>query len=90
MLERCVSVQYGNQIVAMTESEKAMIKAQNQAFSQQGLRVLAFAYKKSGATLDLDAEYGFTFLGLISMVDPPRKESVQAVADAKKQESNQS
>ena len=84
LLERCVSVQYGNQIVAMTESEKAKIKAQNQAFSQQGLRVLAFAYKESGATLDLDAEYGFTFLGLISMVDPPRKESVQAVADAKK------
>lgn len=84
LLECCVSVQYGNQIVAMTESEKAKIKAQNQAFSQQGLRVLAFAYKESGATLDLDAEYGFTFLGLISMVDPPRKESVQAVADAKK------
>ena len=84
LLERCVSVQYGNQIVAMTESEKAKIKAQNQAFSQQGLRVLAFAYKESGATLDLDAEYGFTFLGLISMVDPPRKESVQSVADAKK------
>ena len=34
--------------------------------------------------LSLNSENGFIFLGLISMVDPPREESKEAVADAKR------
>ena len=34
--------------------------------------------------LGVDTEYGFTFLGLVSMVDPPRPESMAAVADARR------
>ena len=34
--------------------------------------------------LTLEDENGFTFIGLISMIDPPRPEAVQAVADAKR------
>ena len=34
--------------------------------------------------LKLESEDGFTFLGLISMVDPPRVESQLAFADAKR------
>ncbi len=83
LLERCTSVCYGEEIRAMSETEKDKIKRQNQIFSEKGLRVLAFAYKESDEVLSADTEYGFTFLGLISMVDPPRAESVQAVADAK-------
>ncbi len=54
-------------------------------FSEQGLRVLSFGYKEvtNDYRLSLDNETGFTFLGLISMVDPPREESIQAVADAR-------
>ena len=46
--------------------------------------MLSFAYKESDEPLSVDTEYNFIFLGLISMVDPPRPESVEAVADAKK------
>jgi Ca2+-transporting ATPase len=56
----------------------------NMAFSKQGLRVLAFAYKYSDEKLTVDTEYNYTFSGLISMMDPPRAESVDAVAAAKK------
>lgn len=83
LLDRCVSICYGEEIRPMDEAEKEKIKRQNQIFSKRGLRVLAFAYKESDETLTVDAEYGFTFLGLISMVDPPRLESSKAVADAK-------
>lgn len=84
LLDRCTSVRYTDGIRPMTESEKEKIRKQNQIFSENGLRVLAFAYKESDEPLSVDTEYNFIFLGLVSMVDPPRPESVQAVADAKK------
>ena len=84
LLDRCTSVRYTDGIRPMTESEKEKIRKQNQIFSENGLRVLAFAYKESDEPLSVDTEYNFIFLGLVSMVDPPRPESVEAVADAKK------
>lgn len=84
LLDRCVSVRYSDGVKPMTDDEKARIKAQNKAFSENGLRVLSFAYKESDEVLGVDTEYGFTFLGLVSMVDPPRPESVTAVADARR------
>lgn len=84
LLNRCVNVCYSDGIKPMSEEEKIIIKRQNQTFSENGLRVLSFAYKESDETLDTSTEYGYTFLGLISMVDPPRPESVAAVADAKR------
>ena len=44
--------------------------------------MLAFAYKESDEAFSVDTEFGYTFLGLVSMIDPPREESRQAVADA--------
>lgn len=84
LLDRCTSVRYSDGIRPMTESEKEKIRKQNRIFSENGLRVLSFAYKKSDEPLSVDTEYNFIFLGLISMVDPPRPESAEAVADAKK------
>lgn len=84
LLERCSHIRYNDGIHPITEFEKEHIRRQNQIFSEQGLRVLAFAYKESDETLDPSAECDFTFLGLISMVDPPRKESIEAVAQAKR------
>lgn len=84
LLDRCTSVRYMDGIRPMTESEKEKIRRQNRIFSENGLRVLSFAYKESDEPLSVDTEYNFIFLGLISMVDPPRPESVEAVADAKK------
>ncbi len=84
LLDRCTSVHYSDGIKPMTEEEKEKIRKQNQSFSENGLRVLAFAYKESDEVLSVETEKDFTFLGLISMVDPPRPESVEAVANAKR------
>ena len=83
LIDRCVAVRYGDGIRPMTDEEKEKISRQNQSFSENGLRVLAFAYKESDEVLCTDAECGYVFLGLISMVDPPRPESVKAVAEAR-------
>ena len=55
------------------------------AMADEGLRVLAFAVKEgpappSGGLDEGEVEGGFALLGLVGMLDPPRKEAVEAVA----------
>lgn len=83
LLERCTHIRINGEVRPITDEDKAAIIQQNSDFSENGLRVLAFAYKESDEVLSTETEYNFTFLGLISMIDPPRPESVQAVADAR-------
>lgn len=54
------------------------------AFFRKGTRVLAFAYKecKKGEHLTKESENGYVFIGLTSIVDPPREESKEAVLSA--------
>ena len=82
ILDRCVSIADKDGVRPITEEDKRKILEQNNKYSEAGLRVLTFAYKESDETLSVDTEYNYTFLGLVSMIDPPREESRQAVADA--------
>ena len=84
LLDRVVSVASKDGIHPITEEDKKTILKQNQDFSENGLRVLAFAYKESDAeeALSLENETGFIFVGLAAMIDPPREETIQAVGDA--------
>lgn len=83
LLKRCVNIRFGDEIRPMTEEDRKEILVQNNHFSENGLRVLAFAYKESDEELSTEAEDGLTFIGLVSEMDPPREESVAAVARAK-------
>ena len=82
ILERCVSITTKDGVRPITDDDRQAIIKQNQAYSEQGLRVLAFAYKESTEKLSVETENEYTFVGLVSMIDPPREESRQAVADA--------
>nr|WP_275891318.1 cation-translocating P-type ATPase [Ruminococcus sp. OA3] len=86
LLPRTTHIRTTDGIIEMTDADRVRITEQNMEFSSQGLRVLAFGYKEveEDHVLSLESENGYTFLGLISMVDPPRTESVRAVADAKR------
>ena len=85
LLDRTLSIATSEGIRPITQEDKAKINAANQSLSENGLRVLAFAYKiLPGQTdLQLEDEKDYIFLGLISMIDPPREESKAAVADAR-------
>ena len=62
--------------------EREEIERVNQSFSEQGLRVLAFACRRMETMeVSLEDENNLLFLGLIAMMDPPREESKQAVAE---------
>ena len=91
LLDRSVSIAEADgdgklTVRPITQKDKDNITAQNQAFSENGLRVLSFAFREiqPTETLNLEFEKDFVFLGLISMIDPPREESKAAVADAKR------
>ena len=86
IMGRTASIQFGNEVRVITAEDKEKIEAQNQSFSRQGLRVLGFAYKAVSAEeeLSLEDENNLTFLGLIAMMDPPREESMAAVAECKR------
>ena len=86
LLDRTTHIRTAEGIRDFTEADREEINRQNMEFSQNGLRVLAFAYKEveDDHVLSLKTENGFTFLGLVAMVDPPREESKEAVSDAKR------
>lgn len=86
ILDRTTRIRTSEGIRAITEADKQAILDQNMAFSENGLRVLSFAYKEieENTVLTLEEENDYIFVGLISMMDPPRVESKDAVADAKR------
>ena len=83
LLDRMSHIQDGDILRKITEEDRVRIEVQNKHFSENGLRVLAFAFKtmEQEQGLTLNDENDLTFLGLISMMDPPRVESKDAVAE---------
>lgn len=86
LLDRMTRIQIEDEICELTEEDKEIIEEQNQRYSREGLRVLAFAYKvvSDEMELTLEDEDNLTFLGMIAMMDPPREESKAAVEECKR------
>lgn len=64
--------------------DQEKLKHQIEELSQQGLRVLAFASKKVGASQAISEralKHGFTFYGLQAMIDPPRDQVKHTISD---------
>lgn len=92
LLKRLTHIQVEDEIREITEEDRKKIETQNMEFSREGLRVLGFAYRTfskeecaangdEAREITLDDENNLTFLGLISMMDPPREESRAAVME---------
>ena len=75
--------QFGKKLsIIIMPEERKNIEQVNEQFSNEGLRVLAFACRRVDSTaVSLADENGLNFLGLIAMMDPPREESKAAVAE---------
>ena len=73
------------QLRPVTDADILELKKVNNSLSANGLRVLAFAMKSAArdVSLTLEDENDLIFIGLIAMIDPPREESRQAVADCR-------
>lgn len=86
LLERSKYILTEQGRIPISDEIKDEIMKVNQDLSEEGLRVLAFAYREIEAVrpLSYEDENDYTFIGLVSMIDPPRPEAIQAVADAKR------
>ena len=84
LLKRTISILTPNGIREITKEDKEKILKTNEEFSKNGLRVLAFVSKVIDEEKDItiDDEYNYTFIGLISMIDPPREASFGAALGA--------
>ncbi|WP_341302705.1 cation-translocating P-type ATPase [Lysinibacillus sp. FSL H8-0500] len=82
LLSKVTKIKTSTGIFEMTVQHRQKIEAVNRDFSKNGLRVLAIAYKEVAPQqiINNSAERDLIFIGLIAMMDPPRKESKAAVA----------
>ena len=83
LIKRAKYIRKNGQVLPITENDIKNIQDMNMEFSKNGLRVLAITYRKfeSEKVLLPEDENDLIFLGLISMMDPPRLESAEAVKE---------
>ncbi len=83
VLKICNSLMINGRPVSMTEEEKRKLLKENELMAAKALRVLALAFRPLNRGADIkfgkEVEKDLVFLGLVGMIDPPRKEAVKAV-----------
>lgn len=87
LFNRCNQVFLDGKVQEFTPELKEKFQAQNEAFSQKALRVLAYAYKPVSddkKELTLTDENDLILIGLSAMIDPPREAVYDSIAEAKK------
>lgn len=84
ILQRCSKILFHGEKIAMSEKHLQDIQKENKRLAEEGLRVLGFAYKDfKKDNISFEDEYDLVFIGLISLMDPPRTESKDAVSKCK-------
>ena len=82
MLPLCTHIQTDDGVREMTEQDREQILKACLNLSEQALRVLGFAKRKLDSIPEEDdenVEFDMTFLGVVGMIDPPRKEVIAAI-----------
>jgi Ca2+-transporting ATPase len=82
VLGRCAAIIGPNGIRPLTDDDRKMILAASDSMAEHALRVLALAWKPIGGSdpSDVDSvESDMIFAGLTGMMDPPRKEAMEAI-----------
>ncbi len=86
ILSRVKNVMTEDGVMPITPEDMEQIQNANEELSKKGLRVLCVAMRNLNERCEItfEDETDYTFVGLISMMDPPREEAKQAVLDAKR------
>ena len=86
LINKCSKILENGKIEQMTEEKRNLIKKENEKMANEALRVIAVSYRKMDyfQKLTFDLEENMIFVGLIGMIDPPRKGVKEAVETCKK------
>ncbi len=88
LLERCTHARIGLEVVPLDAARRRRILADVDALSDAALRTLAVAYRPLHAREPIDPEHAaglerdLVFAGTVGIIDPPREEAAQAIAEA--------
>lgn len=82
LLERCSKVLMNGEEKELSDEDKEAWLDKNNQLADEGLRVLAFAYKNIDSVPEDEDDFlhELTFTGLIGFIDPPRKEIADSIA----------
>lgn len=87
LLNRCSRIYEHGNIIPITERKKQIIGKYNAQLAKNALRVIAIAYKDTQSNPSKFSskltESDLIFVGLVGMIDPPRKEVASAVLTCK-------
>ncbi len=82
VLNKVTHIYLDGTIRPITRGDINKINAMNQQFAAEGKRVLCFGFKAMARDhLAFEDESNLTFIGLVSMIDPPRPETIQAIKE---------
>lgn len=79
VLNSCDKIIINNEICDLTDDIKNEILSKNLEMADAALRVLACAYRENNSDKNIKEERNLIFVGLVGMIDPPRKEAKRAV-----------
>jgi Ca2+-transporting ATPase len=82
VLERCSHILEDGGIKELSKSAKDQILKHNEEMAHSALRVLGFAYREYIGPTESSKkqiEKNMVFIGLAGMMDPPRKEAIEAI-----------
>jgi Ca2+-transporting ATPase len=82
VLDRCTRISDGDETRELDGAERRRIQDQNEAMAGDALRVLALAYRELDTWPledDDELEAQMVLLGLVGMMDPPRRRAAEAV-----------
>lgn len=86
LLDRCTHVQVGDLVEPLDDDRRGRILADVERLSGQAFRTLAVAYRPlevhEPPELEDSLEHGLVFTGMVGIIDPPRQEAADAIAEA--------
>jgi len=83
VLERCLTCCEADRELPLADEHCQSIRQTITQLQSQGMYVLGLARREVTANLPIDqVEQGVTFLGLLALIDPPRPQAAEAIAQA--------